>query len=450
MSLREKVASLWKDDRLMQDILRNTGYLFSSNTISMGLAMLQSILSARLLGVSDLGVLGTVTGFAATVNRLFSFRMGELVVKHLHEYLSKQELDKARALTKAAFLVEAAVSVLAFVLVYLLAPLAAVHLAKDINTTIYFRIYGISVLGSLVAETSVGILQVDNRFRGQAVINVAQSILTAAVIAAAFFTQGSLMMVVLAYLLGKILLGIGPAVLAVQSANRLVGKGWWKAPLNVLPDWKELGQFALSTNLSATVNLVVRDSEVLWVAYFLSPLEAGYYKIALAIVNFVIMPITPFISTTYPQISRSVAEKDWSSLRRVLRRVTMISGGWTVATTLGLAIFGHWVILIYGAEYLPAYPALMVLLMGYGVANTLFWNRPLLLAFGMASYPFWVMLWSGIAKVLLAFPLVPRLGYIGEAALLSGFFILSVWLIVQRGLQELRRAEQSAPQAVEA
>ncbi len=70
-----------------------------------------------------------------------------------------------------------------------------------------------------------------------------------------------------------------------------------------------------STNLSATLNLLVRDSELLWVAFFLSPYEAGLYKVALAIINLMMMPITPFISTTYPEISACVAEKAWPQLR---------------------------------------------------------------------------------------------------------------------------------------
>ena len=80
---------------------------------------------------------------------------------------------------------------------------------------------------------------------------------------------------------------------------------------------------------SATINLIVRDSEALWLALFLSTTEVGYYKVALAIINLVLMPITPFISTTYPEMSRSVSEGNWQQLKNLLRRVTKISGFWT-------------------------------------------------------------------------------------------------------------------------
>ena len=116
--------------------------------------------------------------------------------------------------------------------------------------------------------------------------------------------------------------------------------------------------------------------------------------------------INPLISATYPELSRSVAEKSWTQLRRLLRRVTILAGGWSVAVSLGLLLFGNWVIVLYGVEFLPAYPALMVLLVGYGVANILFWNRSLLLVLQQPVFPFHVMLWTGLVKVLLAFVLV--------------------------------------------
>jgi O-antigen/teichoic acid export membrane protein len=433
----------WRQDALMGRIIRNTGYLFSSNTIAMGLGIVQSIFAARLLGVAGFGVLGTVTVFASTINRLFSFRMGELVVKYLGTSLVEERRDRAAAVVKVAALVEAGSSLLAFLLLLALAPLAAVILTKDPANTTLFWIYGITILGSSLSEVALGVLQVDNRFRSQALVNLAQSILTALIIVGAFFGNGGMMTVLLAYLLGKLILGIGPVVLAWGSLNRLLGPGWWRAPLSLLPPRRELAHFGLSTNLSATINLLVRDSELLWVAFFLSPTEVGYYKVALAIINFVLMPVTPLITTTFSEINQTVAARKWEQLRHLLRRVTILSGGWTLASAVVLVLFGNFLILLYGREFLPAYPALLVLLVGFGIANIFFWNRSLLLSFGLPVVPFRVMLWAGIAKMALAFVLVPRFGFVAEAALLSGYLLVSVCFILQRGVLELRRAERT-------
>jgi len=438
MNALQRIKIYLQQDPLLQRVARNTGYLFGGNSITMVLSMVQSIFAARLLGIFDFGVLGTITVFATTINRFFSFRMGEVVIKYLGDYLEENRLDRAATIIKTSFLVEAASSILAYLLLVLLSPWAASHLADDPQSARYFIIYGLFILGNFASETSTGILQVDNKFKQQALLTIAQSVLTAGMILAAFFTGGGLMVVLLAYLAGKIVLGLGPFILALRSVNNLVGEGWWhRSSRDLLPPWKDLRTFGLTGNLSATINLVVRDSEVLWVAYFLSPLEVGYYKVALAIINVVLMPINPLISTTFPEISRSVAGRRWEVLRNLLKKITLISAGWTVFTAAVLLFFGRWLIMIYGQEYLPAYPALLILVIGFGTANIFFWNRPLLLALGMPKVPFNVTLTAGLAKVLLAFPLIPRYGYLAEAALITVYFVVSVIIITVIGIKQI-------------
>lgn len=439
MILRRRWA-IWKEDPLLGRVLRNTGYLFSGSTLGLVLSMVQSVFAARLLGAEYFGVLGTITVFCSMVNRLFSFRMGELVIRYVGHYQAEKQPERAAAVVKAAALVEALTSILAFMALVLLAPLAALVFAKDAALSPLFIFYGVIILGNLFTETSTGVLQLARNFRSQAIINVGQAVLTALIIVFAFFNHGSIIEVVFAYLVGKLVLGIGPMVLAWGSLKEMLGPGWYKASLRLLPPWRELAGFAVSSNLSATLTLLVRDSELLWVAFFLSPVEVGYYKVAFGVINLMLMPISPFISTTYPEISRSVAERNWVQLRRLLRRVTAIAGGVTGVMGLGIAIFGPLMLWMYGWEFLPVYPALLILLIGYGVANVLFWNRTLLLSFNLPRFPFQVMLWTGLLKVALGLWVIPHLGYYGAAALLSAYFAVSVGIIAWKGLSEIRHA----------
>jgi O-antigen/teichoic acid export membrane protein len=134
--------------------------------------------------------------------------------------------------------------------------------------------------------------------------------------------------------------------------------------------------------------------------------------------------------------------------------ISIIAAAWTGAAALGLILLGRpllfqdWTVFgrsfhIYEPEYLPALSVLMVLLIGFGFANIFFWSRPLLLAQGLAGLPLKVGFWSMLAKVALSFLLIQGLGmgYLTEAALLSGYFVVSVGWVVWRGLREIRRAE---------
>jgi O-antigen/teichoic acid export membrane protein len=441
-----KIAEAWKQDRPLGRVVRNSGYLFASNAISAVL----SILTANLLGVEKFGQLGIITSFVSNVNRLLSFRMGDMVVRYMGEYMAQGEKEKAAAIVKIAGLAEGLTSIVAYFVMVLLAPLAAQYIAKDISTTPYFVLFGISILGMLMTETATGVLQVGNHYRSQSVINLAQSLLTSAIFVAAALFKGGILMVLWAYLAGKLLLGIAPMVLAFIRLNQELGKGWWRVSLKILPPLKEISRFALSTNFSGTVNMLARDSELLWIGWLTGSTAAvGYYKTAQAVVNLIIMPINPFIATTYPEIAKACAKKMWADLRKLLQRVTIIAGGWTVAVTIVLAVAGETLLFtpwipwrghfaaVYKPEFLPSMTVLFVLLIGYGIANTVYWSRSLLLSFDQADYPFKVSFWAMIVKIILTVLLVPRFGYLCEAALLSGYLLVTVGLQLIRGLRLL-------------
>ncbi|HNO94499.1 MAG TPA: oligosaccharide flippase family protein, partial [Anaerolineales bacterium] len=91
------LLSKFKNDPLFAKVIRSSGSLFSNNTISMGLSVVQSIMATRLLGPAGYGLIGLVMAFPATINSIFSFRMNEVIVRYGGDYLNKQEKEKAAA-----------------------------------------------------------------------------------------------------------------------------------------------------------------------------------------------------------------------------------------------------------------------------------------------------------------------------------------------------------------
>jgi len=441
------LLSIWREDSLLRRVVKNSSYLFSSSTIGMGLAIVQSVLAARLLGVAIFGLLGMVMSFATSINRLLSFRIGELVVKYGGEYLAKDEKERAAAILKAAALTEIGTSLTAYLLLYLFAPLAAQYIIKDPAAIIYIRFYALGLLSNFVTGTSAALLQLGDHFRSQALIGLGQNILTASIITYAYFFEGDIWLILTAYLIGKVFYGFSFLIWGMRRAAQMLGRGWMRASFSLLPPKREFWSFAFSSNFSGTVNLVTRDSEVLWLGFLLpgevGKIAAGYYKTALAIINLILMPINPFIATTFPEIARAVGEKAWERLRTLLKRVTTLSAAWTFSVGLFLIFAGEWLITtFYGPEYAPATPAALILLIGFGMANILYWNRPLLLSLGMPTYPLKVMAFVGLAKIGLSFLLVPQYGFLAQAALMSGYFVLSVGMIVWKGLSEIKRRSQ--------
>ena len=88
ISLFQKIYSGLREDVLVKRVIRNSSYLFSSNTISAALGLAQGIFVTRLLGSTGYGLLAIVMDFASNTNTLLSFRMSEVVVntsgRHWH------------------------------------------------------------------------------------------------------------------------------------------------------------------------------------------------------------------------------------------------------------------------------------------------------------------------------------------------------------------------------
>jgi O-antigen/teichoic acid export membrane protein len=118
--------------------------------------------------------------------------------------------------------------------------------------------------------------------------------------------------------------------------------------------------------------------------------------------------------------------------------VSTIAGIWTLAAGAGIAALGWWLIpLVFKPAAAPVYPLVLILLIGYGIANILNWNRPLLLAFGRPSYPLLVALLVGSVEILFILWLVPQGGYLIMAVILAGYLAISVGITAWRGWREI-------------
>ncbi len=442
--LRKRMAA-WMQDKLLGRVVSNSFYLFASNAISAVL----SIVTAGLLGVRDFGVLGIITNFVTNINRLLSFRMSDVVVKYMGEALERGEKERAAAVVKAAGLLEALTSLTAFGVLILLAPLGARYNARDLTLAPLFVLFGLTILANLVTETATGVLRLAGQFRSLALINLIQSLVVAGLVFVAALRGGQFIEILLAYLIGKMILGLAPIAVAWRWMPRLAGSDWLRAPFSALPPWKELLGFAASTNISGTINVLARDSEVQWVGFFFGPVVSGYYKVALALIGLITMPVDALIGPTYPEITRAFAARQWARLKSLLKRVTVLAGAWTGLVAFVLLFFGKallfdsWTFFgrtfsLYKAEYLPAYPLLLILLIGYGFGNLFYWNRSLLLAQGRAGDILRVTFVCMLAKILLAVLLLPYSPYWMEAVILIAYFIVSISLMTWRGLREIR------------
>src|ERR1041384_1651444 len=131
MSIYQRLRSNLSNDPLLQRVVRNSSYLFSSSAVSAVLSVVQGIFVVRLLGDSTYGLLAIIMDFASNTNRLLSFRMSEVVVKYVGQALAQDDREGAAALVKGIGLTEALTSVLAYLVLLAISPWGARVFASD-------------------------------------------------------------------------------------------------------------------------------------------------------------------------------------------------------------------------------------------------------------------------------------------------------------------------------
>jgi O-antigen/teichoic acid export membrane protein len=404
------------------------------------LSAVQSILVARLIGVFGVGIVVNITKFTTNTSQLLSFRMGELVVTYVGQYYEQGNKQKAAAVLRSAAIIESLTAVLKFIVILLFAPIIARYLVRQPELTPLFIFYGYSVFANLTSQTSTAALQVFKRFDILAILNLSQNVLSFVIVVIAFINQGTIVDVVTAYLTAKVFNGIALLVFSMIYAHRELSADWWRAPWDATISTKAFWKFAFSSNLSATVKLVAQDSEELWITYFLSPIAAGYYTTAMRVIAMILLPINPFIQPTFLEITTQAAKREWEKLKELLRKTSQIAGTWTLGVGVVLLLIGWWLIpFAYGEEFAPSTPAALILLVGFGLANTLYWNRPLLLALEKPIYPLAVSAIAMVVKIGLAIWLVPQFGYLVQAGLLSAYLAVTVGLNARQGVRIIRQ-----------
>jgi O-antigen/teichoic acid export membrane protein len=160
----------------------------------------------------------------------------------------------------------------------------------------------------------------------------------------------------------------------------------------------------------------------------------------LALSNLLQLPVSPLPKATFPELSREIARNSWDNVRYILRQGSRLAATYSVPMTIGLFFFGPWLIsTLYGSNYLPAYPALVVLLIGYTFVNIFYWNRVALLSLGRPIFPTIVNFVGMIFKITGIFLLVPQFGYLAFAALLTAYYIFTVGVAAARVLFDVRK-----------
>ncbi len=435
-----------RNDKPLRRSITNAGWLFSANTVALLVGFGQGVLVARAIGVDHYGVLGLIIVYVSVVNRLVSFRVNEFVVRYVTEAVSNRDYVAAAASARLALGLETASSVVAYAAVWASAPYAAALFVKSGNSADAIRAYSLVVLVNITVESASGILQAFGQFPRIALVSSVGQMATLCGVIVAVLQDAQIASILASYLIGQAVRAVALYVLAAYELGSRLGSDWWRAPLGTLSgQTRGMMRFLLSTNLSGTLGLIGKDSDVLWLGYLRGPTEVGYFRLALYLATLAFAPIQPLVQTIYPELTREVTRGRWTYVSSLLRRISLVSALWSLPVGVIMGTAGFVLLpVVYGPEFAPAGSALVWLLPGLACANILFWTRPALLSLSLPHYAVRVGLVVALIKVICVLTLVARCGYVANAMVLSILYCLGVGISARKVTTLLRQREAMA------
>jgi O-antigen/teichoic acid export membrane protein len=434
-----------RDDGTLTSVLKNSGWLTGSSGLLIVLFAIQGIMTARILGVAVWGTLAVAVSFSAITGRLLSFRMNEFVVKWV-THLGQEEAAKAATAFKLALAADVGSALVAFAIVELLAGWGAAVFAKNPDFAWLFRFMALTIVAQAGRESLIGILYVNRDFRAQSLVQVGCQTASVCGIAAVYLLGGGIRGVVVVLVGTEALAAALMWTIGLRAARIVLSGGWMRKKLVRLGRiGREMARFAILGNLSGTLSSMMNDGDLLILGFLRNPIEVGYYKLAKAICQIAYLPEMPLVNASYPEFSAAAATRSWDSFRLLMRRGSKVAALWLLPVSIGLVVLARPAIaMLYGPAFLPAAPALAILLVGFNVDGILFWTRATLLSMGEPGFPTAVNLWTTVAKFALAFIFVPAGGYLALAAVNSVALVGMNALTARRTIKRLRMREMLA------
>jgi O-antigen/teichoic acid export membrane protein len=356
---------------------QNAGILAAADCLSTGLAIITTVISARLLGPNDYGQAAIIMAYPSLILSLASFKSITVTTRYCASFHGSDQKDKLGAICKVGYAIDFG----AFVL-----PLLAVMLTGrwvidriyELPTNMFWlmAIYAASFLFLSFRGTSFAVVTAFEEFRLLALLSILDRgmtlTLTAPLLAAGFGVRG----MIIGMAAGNLLTGLVNLRTATALLSRHGVGAWWKTPIESIHALRhELFSFFGWNYLTVTLGGLLIQVPLMLLGNFRGPEEAGFYRLALSLKNVSAHPQNAAKRVVYPRLSAQWSSGEHEGLDRLLKR-------WTL----------HWGLSMGGLQLLtlPLLPLIVPMVLGDGYHVMVRGAQMMVAASAVSTMFFWL------------------------------------------------------------
>jgi len=437
----------WFKDQHFRSLLKNSSYLGASRIVAAIAGIATLAMAGRGLGVVMFGTLVLIQSYAKAASGLSKFESWQLIVRYGGQALSEGRPEEFKTSTGFAFALDVVSGIGGMIVAVLVLPFLApwFGIAQE---DLWLALLYCTMLPTMAAATPTGVLRSLNRFDLISWQGTFSPISRVILTTIAFVMQAPFAAYVVIWYVTDLGADLVFWFLAWRELKReglLQGIRPTLRPTTLPGAWR----FAIHVNLTASVMAAWSPIARLVVGGLLGPTGAALFRVGSTLADAAQRPADQLAKVFYPEIMRMDVrtKKPW----KLMVRSSAFAGGIALLAVLILFVGGKPLVqLLFGKDFLGAYPVLMVLLAVPLMGVLSFPLPPMLYALDRPDAPLKARLIGTAAFFLLVAPLSWKYGVVGAAVAFDLGFAATVLTLIAQLLTEYRRVRPRKQQAAEA
>jgi len=352
---------------MLKSISLRSGHLLAISILGTGLAFMAQIIVARVLGVDAYGYFAYVMALVSVL--VFFSQMGfdYLFIRFVPAYTDTGSSERL-----ALFFVTGFVAVLMTSVIFSAGTgsfyffLQKGDWSPQFFDTLMVGLLIVPIL-SLVYLMQAAMVGAQKQALAKTLTEIFRPILFLAVVGTAYALNLSFSAVeFMALNLGIVGILFVVCVLVFRRLLSVSYKKHFKFDKQKVREWAKI---AIPLLVFSIPTALILQIDTLMLGAILGPEQSGMYWAVTKVASFVAFPLYAANTVIAPMIAKSHARGE--TFVNIMRASTTVSFVLCVIAIAGLAIFGEWLLGLFGKQFIASAPALYVLCGGYAVATAL-------------------------------------------------------------------------------
>ncbi|WP_114577213.1 flippase [Saliphagus sp. LR7] len=409
----------------LSGLVKSAGIVLAGTVVANILGLLAEILIPRALAPATYGRLGLAFGIVSAVSSLAILGIPNGVTRSLSEKESAHdELDVLRS----GYAISFAGAVLTAAVIYL-ARFEIAALMDDPEVAPLLVAFVPYLLAFPIAKVSVGILRAEERTTAATLAERVGPRMLGLALVAGLIVAGQPVAGAIGYWLSFSIVG---ALLALYAVQQHINFGSFIARLPKRETVHELWSFSWPLAAAASLHIMLANIDIIMIGYFLESESVGYYRSIQPLKQVIFFFSGSFAFLFFPLATKHYSQGDFDGLDTLYTVTTKWIVWLTFPAVLLFTLFSPAAIrLFFGTAYLPAAPALSVLMAGLFYRVLVGLNGDMVKAINRSRIELYSAIAGVVVNVLLNAALIPRFGIIGAAfGTVVGYFIYNTVEVV--------------------